>query len=52
MLLNQGCSIHKNMRYTSSRHLVGSIFLYVLTEKLLLVNCVEVFSRSRTWDAH
>ncbi|CEG63056.1 hypothetical protein RMATCC62417_00265 [Rhizopus microsporus] len=50
--LNQDWSIHKSMRYACSRTLTGSILLDEFTGKALLVNCVEVFGRRRTLDAH
>ncbi|CEP17759.1 hypothetical protein [Parasitella parasitica] len=52
MFLNQDWSIHKSMRYACSRALAGSILLNESTGKALLVNCVEVFGRRRTLDAH
>lgn len=52
MFLNQDWSIHKSMRYACSRALAGSILLNGSTGKALLVNCVEVYGRRRTLDAH
>ncbi|CEI88302.1 hypothetical protein RMCBS344292_02693 [Rhizopus microsporus] len=50
--LNQDWSTHKSMRYDCNRILARSILLDGLTGKALLVNCVEVFGRRRTLDAH
>ena len=40
------------MRYACSRSLAGSILLNGSSGKVLLVNCVEVYGRRRTLDAH